>query len=112
MGVDYPGLGKTEEGSPGWCSGMGVFNVFNEQTITFDYCTCMSGCEYCCCFFLDLVNCKPLVPSEHLLTPGVSVHMRSSHKSYSINVEGRSTNNAYVGRSFYNGLGVCGETQK
>ena len=47
-GVDYPGLGKVEEGSPGWCSGTGLIR-FNGQTIIFEYCTCMSSCGYCCC---------------------------------------------------------------
>ena len=31
--------------------------------------------------FLDLVNCKPLVLSERLLSPGVSVCMRSICKN-------------------------------
>ena len=53
-GVDCPGLGKAEEGNPGWCSGTGMFNVFNGRTITLDYCICMSGCEHCCCLFLIL----------------------------------------------------------
>ena len=54
VGVDCPGLGKAEEGSPGWCSGTREFNVFNGQTSTFYYCTCMNGCEQCCCLFLIL----------------------------------------------------------
>ena len=54
VGVDCLGLGKAKEGSPGWCSGTGAFNVFNGQTIIFDYWTCMSGCEQCCCLFLIL----------------------------------------------------------
>ena len=54
MGVDCPGLGKAEEGSPGWCSRTGVFNAFNGQTITVDHYTCMSGCKHCCCLFLIL----------------------------------------------------------
>ena len=49
VGVDCPGLGKAEEGNPGWCSGTGLFNVLNGQTMTFDCCTCMSGREPCCC---------------------------------------------------------------
>ena len=27
MGLDCPGLGKAEEGNPGWCSGVRMFNV-------------------------------------------------------------------------------------
>ena len=36
--------------------------------------------------FLDLVNCKPLVPSKRLLSPRVSMRTRSSHKSSPVNV--------------------------
>ena len=54
VGADCPGLEKVEEGSPGWCSGTGEYNVFNGGTITFDCCTRMSGCEHCCCLFLIL----------------------------------------------------------
>ena len=54
VGVDCPGLEKAEEGSLGWCSGTGLFNVLNGRTMTFDYCTCMSGCKYCCFLFLIL----------------------------------------------------------
>ena len=47
VGVDCSGLEKAKEGSPGWCSGTEMFNTFNGRTMTFDYCTCMSGCEHC-----------------------------------------------------------------
>ena len=58
--------------------------------------------------FLDIVNYEPLVPSEHLLSPGMSVHMLSSRKSSSVNVKGCSTINTYIGCSFYSGFGVWG----
>ena len=51
VGVVCPGLEKAEEGSSRWCSGTGMFNVFNGWTMISDYCTCMSGCERCCCLF-------------------------------------------------------------
>ena len=52
-------------------------------------------------YFLDLVNIKPLVPSERLLSPRVSVRVRSNRKSNSVNVDRRSTTIAYARRSFY-----------
>ena len=103
VGVDCLGLGKAEEGSPGWCSGEGLFSVFNGRIITFDYCTCMSGCEPFCCLFLDLVNCKPLFPSERLLSPRVSARARSNRENNSVNVNGHSTTIAYTRRSIYRG---------
>ena len=50
--------------------------------------------------FLDLVNCKPLVPSKRVLSPGVSVHMQSSRKNSLMNVKGRNTTNAYAKCNF------------
>ena len=61
--------------------------------------------------FLDLVNCKPLVPSERLLSPGVSVRKQSNRKNSSVNVKGRNTTNTYTRRSFYSGFGVWGRSR-
>ena len=42
VGEDCLGEGKAEEGNPGRCREWGHY-VFNGQTFTFDYCTCMIG---------------------------------------------------------------------
>ena len=57
VGEYCPGQGKAEEGNPGRCSGVRTFNVFNGQTCTFDYCTCMIGWHSVGAVLLDL-NCK------------------------------------------------------
>ena len=57
VGEDSLGQGKAEEGNPGRCCGVRLFNVFNVQMRTFDYRTCMTSRHSVAAVLLDL-TCK------------------------------------------------------